>query len=285
MEQPLSRPVSVPHQANPLDKLRQSVTHLRQIVGDTQSNPAYSALSTSSSCSSLQSLDAVPLDAAHWLEVADARHRYGTALRPYYAAWAARNERDRAADTSNFFRFLDGPDGRDLDLEEHENCSQECRYRRHVLDAQHLKKRSVSRKVLEESVLDYCDVTRRRQYMVTVRDGRLVWVCDGAHWDAGERVHTGTCDKWIFVMALDGTLYVNRKVKGRFHHSCFLAGGRVLAAGRLIVLDGRVEFLAAQSGHYKPNPRCVDVVAEVLGSRGLAGVNDIRISDNVHEEC
>jgi hypothetical protein len=278
------QPVAAP-QRSPSEKLRQTVTVLRQILGEPQPQPTSlpAGLSTSSSSSSLQSLESVSLDAAHWLEVADSRHRYGSALRPYYEAWIAQGERDRGASTDNFFRFLDGPDGRDLDLVQHENCAPCCRYRPRD-DVPPPRKRPVSRKVLEESILDYCNAERRRQYVVAVRDGALVWAVDGEHWAAGDVVHTGTCDKYIFVMGLDGSLYVNRKVKGRFHHSCFLAGGRVRAAGRIVVLDGRVVFVAAQSGHYKPDPRCVEVVLCVLAASGM-DVRDVRVTDSVVEDC
>lgn len=132
------------------------------------------------------------------------------------------------------------------------------------------RRRAYSRAELEESRLEYCDAERRRQYVVAVDSkGLLVWANDGETWRAGDVVHSGTCEKYIFVMALDGTVYVNRKVKGRFHHSCFLAGGRVLAAGRIVVLDGAVVSLAPQSGHYKPAPRSIDLVVDVLAAQGV----------------
>ena len=44
--------------------------------------------------------------------------------------------------------------------------------------------------------------------------------------------------KWIFVLSTTKTLYVAQKIKGKFQHSSFLAGGATLSAGRLIVDNG-----------------------------------------------
>ena len=42
------------------------------------------------------------------------------------------------------------------------------------------------------------------------------------------------------------------QVRGRFHHSSFLRGGAVVAAGGLSARHGRLQMLTADSGHYWP---------------------------------
>jgi hypothetical protein len=50
-----------------------------------------------------------------------------------------------------------------------------------------------------------------------------------------------------------GNLYAsNYHARGRFHHSSFLAGGNVAAAGELAVIDGVLQLLTDSSGHYRP---------------------------------
>ncbi|CAK9327944.1 unnamed protein product [Citrullus colocynthis] len=41
-------------------------------------------------------------------------------------------------------------------------------------------------------------------------------------------------------------------MKGKFHHSSFLAGGATLAAGRLVVENGILQAVWPHSGHYRP---------------------------------
>ena len=54
---------------------------------------------------------------------------------------------------------------------------------------------------------------------------------------------TGTIDvgiirqKWIYVTDCDGKFYVGQKKKGHFHHSSFLAGGAICAAGGIKVRE------------------------------------------------
>lgn len=49
--------------------------------------------------------------------------------------------------------------------------------------------------------------------------------------------------KWIFVLITSKSLYVGQKVKGKFRHSSFLAGGATLAAGRLVVENGILKVI------------------------------------------
>ncbi|GAX83166.1 hypothetical protein CEUSTIGMA_g10592.t1 [Chlamydomonas eustigma] len=60
--------------------------------------------------------------------------------------------------------------------------------------------------------------------------------------------------KWIWVVGSSGRLYVHPKVRGKFHHSSFVRGSVVLAAGNMLVHHGRLVGLTADSGHYWPQP-------------------------------
>jgi hypothetical protein len=59
-------------------------------------------------------------------------------------------------------------------------------------------------------------------------------------------------EKWIYVWDMHSRLYINRKMPGRFHHSSFVAGGAVKAAGSIIVEEGELQQLTTWSGHYRP---------------------------------
>merc|ERR1712146_482622 len=50
-------------------------------------------------------------------------------------------------------------------------------------------------------------------------------------------------------------LYIHPKKTGHFHHSSFLGGRPALAAGGLVVEDGKLVLVNSNSGHYKPNAK------------------------------
>lgn len=171
------------------------------------------------------------IECKHWLEIQDKHHRYGTYLRPYYEAWLA----SRTSQT--FFTWLDTGNGSRLDLSTHTPYT-----------------RLVSRAQLESSRVQYCSEKERQQYRVNVREGRLCWANASIQSSTRAAREVDTCGKqgtWIFVIDACGNCFVNKKVKGRFHHSSFVAGAPVRAAGRLVVEKGCVVSIAPNSGHYR----------------------------------
>jgi hypothetical protein len=85
----------------------------------------------------------------------------------------------------------------------------------------------------------------RLQYQVFVQDGRLVN-------NQGERLCPEKC-RGIFVMSPMGEIYFSDTPKFReFHHSSFLAGAEVAAAGELKIKKGILMTVNNRSGHYRP---------------------------------
>lgn len=184
-----------------------------------------------------------------WLEATDRRHRYGAYLFEYYALWAA------ADTTDSFFYWLDSGDGK------------------HVQTAgpPPPSAKNVPRSLLESAEVTYCNSKERRQYAVQIQDGKLFWVHQ-----ARKLVHSKKKPKpkkgapegapnepvmMIYVMSPDGTLYIGDKKREKFHHSSFLSGSAVIAAGSVCVEDGNLKELTPHSGHYRPSDedfaRCV----------------------------
>lgn len=56
---------------------------------------------------------------------------------------------------------------------------------------------------------------------------------------------------WIFVVDANAKLYIGLKDVGKFQHSSFLFGARVMAAGLIKVKKGQLKSLVPLSGHYK----------------------------------
>lgn len=59
----------------------------------------------------------------------------------------------------------------------------------------------------------------------------------------------------IWVCSPDGIFYSDSHVLNRFHHSSFLAGGRVLAGGEWVVDDGLIQLITHKTGHYMATPQ------------------------------
>jgi hypothetical protein len=54
----------------------------------------------------------------------------------------------------------------------------------------------------------------------------------------------------IFVYGTDGQLYLGSHVTGEFHHTSFLGGKPVVAAGEMMVVKGTIKMISAKTGHY-----------------------------------
>ncbi|CAO1629380.1 unnamed protein product [Sympodiomycopsis kandeliae] len=258
------------------------------------------------------------MEATYWLEMVDKKHRYGSNLKPYHAAWSEADTKD------NFFVWLDEGGGKELDLPD---CPRER---------------------LETERIEYLSADQRRNYIVDIKDGKLYWrrngklvdTAKGKYRDLGdgqgivelgpeeqeeqerirqerreqrrmaggtrsvsslsssdsssssssesdseeeerakeEAAHYGADlskrkkrvgmlsskgwmdhmlrktvgpSTWIYVLNARRELYIGIKTTGKFQHSSFLYGGRVLSAGLLKVRDGTLTSLSPLSGHYR----------------------------------
>jgi hypothetical protein len=95
---------------------------------------------------------------------------------------------------------------------------------------------------------------RGEQDMVSFAARRVVGE-DGEPWTTrnGSTVFSGK--GWqIFVFAPDGSLYIHDHAASEFHHTSFLGGGAVLAAGEIVVDDGWIRAITAKTGHYWTTP-------------------------------
>ncbi|KAG6787571.1 hypothetical protein POTOM_003612 [Populus tomentosa] len=156
------------------------------------------------------------LSLQHWLEAIDPRHRYGHNLHFYYLTWLESKSREP------FFYWLDIGEGKEVNLDK---CP---------------------RSKLQQQCIKYLGPMERKAYEVVVKDGKLVYK------ESGELLHSTEDAKWIFVLSTSKTLYVGKKMKGKFQHSSFLAGGVTTAAGRLVVDGGVLKAVWPHSGHYRP---------------------------------
>uniref|UniRef100_A0A7N0TJD5 Uncharacterized protein n=1 Tax=Kalanchoe fedtschenkoi TaxID=63787 RepID=A0A7N0TJD5_KALFE len=157
------------------------------------------------------------LASQHWLEAVDPGHRYGHNLRFYYVRWCQSPSRE------SFFHWLNHGEGKDLNLDE-----------------------TCPRFKLHQQRVRYLCPAEREAYEVLFDEGKL------RNKMSSQLIDTSGGSKWIFVLSTSKTLYVGKKKKGLFHHSSFLAGGAISAAGRVSVENGVLKAISRQSGHYRP---------------------------------
>jgi len=86
-----------------------------------------------------------------------------------------------------------------------------------------------------------------------------------------------THEKWIYVTDCDGKFYVGQKIKGQFHHSSFLAGGAICAAGGIKVREGKLLEINPKSGHYKPAQHHFNALIERLKNEKISLDDDVKV--------
>lgn len=75
----------------------------------------------------------------------------------------------------------------------------------------------------------------------------------------------------IFVMDEYGRIYASPyHLLGEFHHSSFLAGGAVAAAGEISAVQGQVQLISDHSTHYRPARRFTHQAVDSLLRQGIS---------------
>jgi hypothetical protein len=182
----------------------------------------------------------------YWLERADPLHRpWGHVGVPIFKQWFD------SADPRDFFTWVD--ENRDYLLEHHAKdddalCAiltmnrgvkyvekeERWRYRIRSIGGvlnQRVHKPMTNEQRKKAKLEQYSTQNDQTVYM---GKGWAIWVMSLAH------EHSGNVSKF----------YAHKHVKDKFHHSSFLSGGDVRAAGEWVVAKGKLLFLTNKTGHY-----------------------------------
>lgn len=99
----------------------------------------------------------------------------------------------------------------------------------------------------------YLTRAQAEPYRVYFNAGRAWMAHDDSPFDTQTYSTAHSGQGWaIFVVSIEGELYAGSHITGEFHHSSFLSGGAVLAAGEMVADDGLIRFITSKSGHYGP---------------------------------
>jgi hypothetical protein len=113
-------------------------------------------------------------------------------------------------------------------------------------------------KVNFEKGVKYLNEAERTEFEIFVQHDRIIDK-NGKLFDTNGSIEIGIdgkpipSNKAIFVMSEKGEIFISKQNEiGKFHHSSFLAGEKVAAAGDIIIEKGIIKQISNQSGHYKP---------------------------------
>ncbi|CAM1372485.1 hypothetical protein TPENAI_70141 [Tenacibaculum litopenaei] len=120
------------------------------------------------------------------------------------------------------------------------------------------------------SKVKYFDEFERIKYKLTIKDGKL-FDNKGVLFDTSKAgtIHSGK-GRVMFVMDENGIIYASKfQIRGKLHHSSFLAGKPVASAGELKVVNGIIKEISRKSGHYKPSKAINKQIIKVLKTSGV----------------
>ena len=118
----------------------------------------------------------------------------------------------------------------------------------------------------------YLDKKQREIHRVHFKDGKA-YDSNGMQLSKrgsffSPRRNKGSND-YIYVMDKSGNIYIGVSDPGRFHHSSFLAGDDVVAAGHIAFEKGEVVWVSNVSGHYQPRGKTLDYLLSELNELGI----------------
>ena len=117
----------------------------------------------------------------------------------------------------------------------------------------------------------YLSEAERAEYKLTIKNGRI-YDSSGELFDtkSASSVFKGGEGNAIFVMDEYGNIFASKsQAVGKFHHSSFLSGKPVSAAGEISVKDGIIESVSRKSGHYWPDEEHLAQFMKELDHQGV----------------
>jgi hypothetical protein len=142
---------------------------------------------------------------------------------------------------------------------------------------------TVGSKIDFERGVKYLNEKEREAYEIFVQHDKIVDI-KGKLVDTNGSVSVNLIgqaekvDYAIFVMGEDGTLYLSKYSEvGKFHHSSFLGGKPISAAGEIIIEKGIIKEVNNASGHYKPAIKLIEKnILKELQNRGYFTIENYK---------
>ena len=141
--------------------------------------------------------------------------------------------------------------------------------------------------------VQYLAPDERWRHWVVFSNDRKLWSYDAGSADFARfstRAHSTAFSGAgfaIYVCSPGGTFYTGSHKVSEFHHSSFLAGGRVMGAGEWVVSNGVILLMTHKTGHYQASPRnLLDTLHQLKQrtsiDRTIVAVTDYATNTTVH---
>jgi hypothetical protein len=118
------------------------------------------------------------------------------------------------------------------------------------------------------SGVTYLTEEMRPNFACPLTGGRLNYRGAPLNTDKMETMFSGT--GWgCWVQSPDDIFYTASHIKGKFHHSSFLEGAPVKAAGEWKVRDGKLLYITGKTGHYKCDIQALVNALSTLKRNGI----------------
>lgn len=182
----------------------------------------------------------IKINVNNWLEVIDTEHRRGAELKPLFQAWL------NSTETCSFWVYLEkqAPSVK-KDLEKVRVHYNDDLVFRALYEVNFDNGMMMSRmSPLVQSMIVH-KLTRRKVFIDAIEKplDTTTWPSAALH---------GFTNGWAcFVLSAQHVLYAGVHMGGQFHHSSFLSGAPVLAAGMIKVKNGRIVAIHEKNGHYQ----------------------------------
>ncbi len=140
---------------------------------------------------------------------------------------------------------------------------------------------------LEKPVI-YITPAQQAKYQVEIHNGFIYFpssVPSGLESSQPRLFSSYTNTPAIYVITKDGRLLISQFSRHEhFVHASLVAGEEVLAAGEVVVVDGKITALNLESGHYRPGYERFAFVREFLNRKGI-DTSHIRMSPTAVTEA
>ena len=201
----------------------------------------------------------------NWLEILDKEHRRGQELTKHFRTWV------NSTETCSFWDYLEKLDKPALD--------ELAKYKVSYLDDPFY--RALFEVTIENGRM-YSRMSSQAQGFIMARRPRetvLKWVdykpLDTTKWSCAAL--RGFTDGWgAFVLSPQEVIYAGLHIGGTFHHSSFLAGAPVLAAGMIRVENGLIRGIHEKNGHYQSQSLHMKTFLRILRAK-MPGVDWFKV--------
>lgn len=203
--------------------------------------------------------------ANNWLEVISKEHFMGDKLSAHWRVWMA-NSKERS-----FWDYLQKLPSSQRDmLSEYQVFYANDLLTRSLFEAYFHggKLQSRMEPELQEGLMAARGLENQKQEIRKLAASSEIKYVDTMNWPSQAITNFEPKGWACFVFSTTGVIYIGKHMGGKFHHSSFLCGAPIRAAGMLKVKNGDIVEIHEKNGHYQADTNDLCFFLEYLRKRG-----------------